>query len=397
VTKPFAGVRVLDFTQVFAGPFGTFQLALHGADVIKIERPGGEDMRQAPPTDDWSRQGLATHWLAINGNKRSLVLDLKRPEAVAVVKRLVAEADVVVENFKAGTMEKLGIGYDALKAENPKLIYCALCGFGQNGPGRGAAGYDGKIQAISGIMSITGHPETGPTRAGFAVCDALSGMSMAFALASALYQRTHTGQGQFIDVAMLDATLTFLSPNVVEYTVGGHKAQQFGNQAISRRPTANLFRAKDSHLLLAVNNERQYQCLMQALGLAALLDDPRFADWEARVANETELRLAIEGALAEKDAKTWDPILNEAGAPCSSIWSIDEVVGHPQLDHRAVLQQVDSPYGRLDLVGPGFMLAHGTGSIDRPPPTLGQHTDEVLGEAGYSADEIAALRQDEVV
>lgn len=397
MAQPFTGVRVLDFTQVFAGPFGSYQLAVMGADVTKVERRGGEDMRYAPPMDEWVERGTSTHWMAINANKRSITLDLKRPEAIAVIKRLVESADVVMENFKAGTMDKLGIGYEVLSAINPRLIYCAISGFGQNGPERGAAGYDGKIQAMSGIMSITGHPGQGPMRAGFAVCDALAGMTAAFGVSSALFQRSHTGRGQFVDISMLDAALAFLSPNVVEWTVGSHKSHQFGNQAISRRPTANLFACKGGHVLLAVNNERQFQCLLSELGLDALADDPRFADWPKRVENEPALREAIEGVLTGEVAKVWEQRLNAAGAPCAAIWSIDEIVEHPQLLHRDVLQEIESEYGPLKLVASGVKLAHGGPKVARAPAPLGADTDEVLAEAGYTESEIAALRDAEVV
>lgn len=397
MTRPFDGIRVLDFTQVFAGPFGSYQLALHGADVIKVERPGGEDMRFSPPAKEWADRGMAPLWLSANAGKRDLALDLKSPEAIEIVRRLAERADVVMENFRPGVMDKLGMGWEALSAINPRLIYCAVSGFGQNGPERNTAAYDGKIQATSGIMSITGHPEMGPTRAGFAVCDAIGGMTAAFAVSSALFQRTHTGKGQLVDVSMLDATLSFMSPAVCEYTVAGYRQRQYGNQAVSRRPTANLFKVKDGHLLLAVNNERQFVALMGAIGRPELTEDPRFVDWDARAENEAALRAIIERAFAEADAETWDARLTEAGAPCARIWTIDEVVEHPQLAHRDVLQTVDSPYGPLRLVGPGFRLAHGTGHIDFAPPVPGQHTDEILAEIGYSEADIVRLHAQKVV
>ncbi len=396
MSKPFSGIRVLDFTQVFAGPFGSFQLALLGADVVKVERPGGEDSRFSPPSKELAERGMAAAWMAINANKRNITLDLKKPQAIGIVQRLAEDADVVMENFRPGVMDRLGIGYDALSAINPKLIYCAVSGFGQSGPERDTPSYDGKIQALSGIMSLTGHEGMGPLRAGFAVCDALSGMTAAFAVASAIHQRTHSGRGQFVDVAMFDSTLSFLSPTVCDYTVAGHRQRQFGNQAISRRPTANLFRVKDGHLLLAVNNEGQFEKLMGAIGRPDLLDDPRFADWAARIENEAALREIIEDAFAEADAATWEARLTEAGAPAARVRTIEEAVAHPQLAHRDLLQTIDGPDGPLTLVGSGFRLAHGSGGIDRAPASPGQHIDEVLGEAGYGQDDIAALRAEGV-
>src|SRR5580698_6461802 len=237
MTRPFANVHVLDFTQVLAGPYGSYQLALLGADVIKVERREGEDMRRTPLSREWADRGMAPAWLAINGNKRSLTLDLQKPAAVEIIKRLAAQADVVMENFRAGVMDRLGIGYAALSAINPRLIYCAISGFGQTGPASNEAGYDGKIQAMSGVMAITGHAEMGPTRAGFAVCDVLSGATGAFAISSALFQRTHTGKGQRLDVSMLESSLAFLTTQVADYTVAGHHQLQAGNQAVSRKVT----------------------------------------------------------------------------------------------------------------------------------------------------------------
>jgi crotonobetainyl-CoA:carnitine CoA-transferase CaiB-like acyl-CoA transferase len=390
-------VKILDFTQVLAGPFGSYQLALLGAEVIKVERREGEDMRRTPLSREWADRGMAPAWLAINGNKRSLTLDLQKPAAVEIVKRLVANADVVMENFRAGVMDRLGIGYAALSEINPRLIYCAVSGFGQTGPYSNEAGYDGKIQALSGIMSLTGHAEMGPTRAGFAVCDVLSGMTAAFAVSSALFQRTHTGKGQFVDVSMLEASLAFLSTQVADFTVAGHRQEQFGNQAISRKVTANLFRANNSFLLLAVNNDKQYEALMRTIGRADVLDDPRFADWFQRKEHEAALRAIIEEALAAADAKTWEKTLNDAGAPCASIWRIEEVIDHPQIVAREAMQTVETPYGPVRLMGSGFQLAHGGGQLDSAPPELGAHTDEVLREAGYTTDQVAALRRDAVI
>jgi crotonobetainyl-CoA:carnitine CoA-transferase CaiB-like acyl-CoA transferase len=397
VTRPFEGVRILDFTQVLAGPYASYQLGLLGADVIKVERREGEDMRQTPLSKEWADRGLAPGWQAINGGKRSLTLDLRKPEAIEIVKRLAKNADVVMENFRPGVMDKLGIGYKALSEINPRLIYCAISAFGQTGPERLGAGYDGKIQAMSGIMSITGHEATGPTRAGFAVCDVLSGATAAFGVSSALFQRTHTGKGQLVDVSMLEATLAFLSGPVADFTVAGHKQHLSGNQAVSRRPTANLFKAGDGHILLAVNNEKQFQALMKALGREDVLSDPRFADWFLRNENEPALRKIIEDKLATKSPQEWEKILDAAGAPCANIWRIEEVIDHPQIEARKAMQHVDTPYGRLRFMGNGFQLAHGGGRLERMAPALSQNTDKVLAEAGYSADEVAALHKAEVV
>ncbi len=395
--RPFEGVRILDFTQVLAGPYASYQLALLGAEVIKIERRGGEDMRRTPLSREWAERNMASAFIAVNGNKRSLTLDLQQPAAREIVLKLAAKADVVMENFRAGVMDRLGLGYEALAAVNPRLIYCAISGFGQTGPASNEAGYDGKIQAMSGIMAITGHPETGPTRAGFAVCDILSGATGAFAISSALFQRTHTGVGQFLDVSMLEASLAFLTTQVADYTVAGHRQQQAGNQAVSRKVTANLFRAKDSYLLLAVNDEKQYRALMTGIGRTEVFDDPRFSDWFQRKAHEAEMRAIIETALAEEDSKVWERRLNDAGAPCASIWKVEEIIDHPQIAARGAMQTVDSRYGPIRLMGSGFQMAHGGGRLDTLAPEAGADTEAVLGEIGYDAAAIAGLRAEGIV
>jgi crotonobetainyl-CoA:carnitine CoA-transferase CaiB-like acyl-CoA transferase len=395
--KPFTGVRILDFTRYLAGPYGTYQLALLGADVVKIESREGDESRQQLISRQWAERKLPPGFMAVNGGKRSITLDLSRPEAVAIVKRLVASSDVVWENFRPGVMDKLGVGYDALSAINPRLIYCAVSGFGHSGPERTTAAFDGKLQAMSGIMSITGEPAGGPMRAGFAICDTIGGITAALAVASALYQRTHTGRGQFVDVAMLDAALAFIPGPVSEWTVAGIEQKQIGNGSVSRKPTAHRFRAGNGYIVLAALTEKQFVNLMRTIGRADALDDPRFKDWPARTENHAALREVIESAMAGGDPKSWEMRLTAADVPCSGIWKIDEIVEHPQLKHRDVLQTVDSRFGPLRLVGSGFRLAHGSPGIDRPPPTLGEHTDEILGEAGYTPAEIAALRRDAVV
>jgi crotonobetainyl-CoA:carnitine CoA-transferase CaiB-like acyl-CoA transferase len=397
VSKPFAGIRILDFTRYLAGPYGTYQLALLGADVIKIESHEGDETRGQLADKTWAERKMAPSFLSVNGNKRSLTLDLRKPAAVAIVKRLVVDADVVWENFRGGVMDRLGLGYDVLSAINPRLIYCGVSGFGMNGPERTTAAFDGKLQAMSGIMSITGEAERGPTRAGFAICDTIGGMTAALAVASALFQRTHTGRGQLVDVAMLDAALAFLPGPVSEYTVAGIEAKQIGNGSVSRKPTAARFRAKDGYLVLAVLTEKQFVNLMKSLGRPDVLSDPRFKDWPARTANEPALREIIETMLATDDPKSWEQRLTAADVPCGSIWKIHEIVKHPQLDHRDVLQTIDSRYGPMQLVGAGFRYAHGSPGLDREPPTLGEHTDEVLKDAGYGTEEIARLRRDGVI
>jgi len=398
MNKPFAGIRILDLTRYVAGPFGTYQFALLGAEVIKVEPKAGDDMRRSSPVKwEGSAQGLGPSFLGINSNKRSITLDLSKPQAVEIAKRLAEKADIVWENFRPGIMDRFGLGYETLRALNPGLIYCAVSGFGQNGPERGTAAFDGKLQAMSGVMSITGHDDKGPTRAGFALCDTIGAMTAAFAVSSALYQRNQTGRGQFVDVAMLDAALSFLSGQVAEYTVTGHIHRQFGNLSSTGKVTGNRFKAGEGDLMLAVMTEKQFAGLMRGLGRADVLEDPRFADWPTRAQNEPALRAIIEEALAGDSAKNWEKRLTEADVPCAAIWSISEIVHHPQLAHRDVLQHVAASYGEFTLVGSGFRLAEGgTGSIDRPPPLIGEHTAEILAEAGYSDTEIAAFRDEGV-
>ena len=259
MSKPFENIRILDFTRFLSGPFGTHQFALQGAEVIKFEPPAGDDSRTITVNRELAAEKMAPAFMAVNSNKKSVVLDLKQPAAIEIIRRMVQDADIVWENFRPGVMDKLGLGYEALKAINPRLIYCSISGFGHTGPEKNTPAFDGKIQAMSGIMSITGDADQGPMRAGFALCDVLSGMTSAFAVATALFQRSQTGVGQHVDVSMLDASLSFLSTQVADYTVTQTPQRQFGNLSMSRKPTADRFRCGDGFIVLAAMTEPQFQ------------------------------------------------------------------------------------------------------------------------------------------
>lgn len=389
--RAFDGIRILDFTRFLAGPFGTHQFALQGAEVIKIEPLDGDETRTVTLEREWARKKMAPPFLALNSNKRSITLDLRSDAGAEAVKRLVKNADIVWENFRPDVMAKLGLGYEVLKEINPRLIYCSVSGFGHSGPEKDTAAFDGKIQAMSGIMSITGDPSNGPMRAGFAVCDLIGGMTSAFAVSAALFQRVQTGQGQFVEVAMLDATLNFLSTNVAEYTVANVKQRQFGNLSVSRKVTANRFKAGSGDIVLAVLTEKQFVRLLTVLDRTDALSDPRFSDWISRADHEPALRAIIEDAMACESPEHWETVLTKADIPCAVVRTVDDIVHHPHVKARSVLQQVESRDGRHTLVGPGFQFRSGSGRIDTPAPRLGEHTVEILKEAGYEPHEIDQL------
>lgn len=397
MSKPFAGVKILDFTRVLAGPYGSYQLALLGADVIKVESRDGDDMRYGNRANDWEKRGMAAPWVSVNAGKRSITMDLKQPKAIEAIKRLVAKSDVVMENFRPGVMDGLGIGYDTLKTINPKLIYCAVSGFGRVGPDAKTAAFDGMIQAMSGLMSITGFENNGPTRVGFAGADVMSGATAAFGVASALFQRTHTGKGQLVDVAMIDAVMGYLAQQFTEHLMTGRVHGQSANLSVTRKPTGDLYKTKDGWMVLAVMTEPQFQRLMKVLGREDALADPRFADWPKRIDNNTALHEIVEAAMKKETSATWAERFAKSDVPAGRVLSIPETAQLDLMQHRTVLQDVDTPHGPIKVVGSGFRLEHGGGSVDRPPATLGQHTDEVLGEAGYSAAEIAEMRTAKVV
>jgi crotonobetainyl-CoA:carnitine CoA-transferase CaiB-like acyl-CoA transferase len=397
MSKPFAGVRILDFTRVLAGPYASYQLALLGADVIKVEAREGDEMRFGTRANDWEKRGMAAPWVAVNAGKRSITMDLKSPKAIEAVMRLVSKVDVVMENFRPGVMDKLGIGWETLKKVNPRLIYCAVSGFGQVGPDKATAAFDGMIQAMSGLMSITGFPANGPTRVGFAGADVMSGFTAAFGVASALYQRTHTGKGQLVDVAMIDAVTGFLAQQFTEHMMTGRVHEQAQNLSVTRKPTGNLFKTSDGWMVLAVMTDPQFQRLMKVLGCEAALPDPRFKDWPARIANNTALHEIVEAAMKTETSATWAEKFAKADVPAGRVLSIPETVKLDHYGHRTIMQTVDTEHGPIKVVGSGFRMEHDGGSVERPPAKIGEHTDEVLREAGYSPAEIAEMRSTKVI
>ena len=402
MAQAFDGVRIVDFSQVLAGPFCTEQLGLLGADVIKIEQPGaGDQSRQLMRNEAEIDANISAAYLSVNIGKRSITLDLKHPRAAEVVHRLVADADVVVQNFKGGVIDRLGFGYDALKAIKPDLVYCSISGYGQSGPKARDAAYDGAIQAASGMMSVTGHPETGPVRAGFMAVDMSTGMTAAFAVAAALFRRERTGMGQHLDVAMFDTALTWQAIGISQVLNTDRRPVLIGNTSPTRQPTANVFPTADGHIQISVILQRQVEKLCAVLGLPHLMQDPRFATEADRIENNEAMRVLMVEVLQRESAETWRTRFAEAGLPCAPVNTLEQAVVQEQLDHRPAalmrFEGIDGVYDSITVPAAGFSAdVDGPGS-DLPPPLLGVHTDSVLAELGYEEAEIAAMRADGVL
>ncbi len=401
-TKALEHLRVLDLTRVLAGPWCTQLLADLGADVIKIERPGGGDDTRAwgPPylKDAQGRDtSEAAYYLAANRGKRSVTVDISRPEGQQLLRALAAKSDVVVENYKVGQLAKYGLDHPSLATVNPRLIYCSITGFGQSGPYADRAGYDFIIQAMGGFMSITGErddlPGGGPQKAGVAISDLMTGMYATVAILAAVAQREHSGAGQYIDLALLDTMVAMLANMNTNYLVSGKAPGRAGNAHQNIVPY-QVFRAADGDVVIAVGNDGQYAKFCAAAGRPDLATDSRFARNSARVRNRAVLVPLLENIVRAKPVGFWTENLEAAGVPCGPINSIAQALADPQITHRGLRLDLSHPLaGKVPLVGNPIKMSKSGPGYERPPPMLGEHTDEVLREvAGLDETAIAALR-----
>lgn len=400
MSLPLAGTRVLDLTNVIAGPLASYLLALMGAEVIKVEVPGVGDLSRKMGADpSMGRQQMGASYLAFNAGKQSITLNLKSARGKQIFRKLCMDADVVLENFRPGAMQRLGLGAEALRALNKRLIYCAVSGFGQTGPLAQRASYDQIIQGYCGLMALTGAQDTAPVKAGLVVCDTTAAITAAFAIAASLVKRNATGEGEIIDVSMLDCALASMTSWVISnYLNAGYAAQPVGNHSQTSAPSGT-FRTGDGPLNIVNNEQKQFQATCDALGLAELKTDPRFAERDDRMKHQAELQAILEAKLAEASATVWEQRLSAAGVPVGPVLSVPQIAEHAQMRERGQLQTVHVPALDRDVqvVGLGFQLGGKPVPIALPPPALGEHTDEVLRGLGCSDEEVATLRIDGVI
>jgi len=392
---PLAGIRVLDLTRVLAGPFCSMILGDMGAEIIKVEEPGkGDDTRGWPPFSG----GEATYFLSVNRNKKSLTLNMKAPDGQAILRRLVAKADVVLENFRPGTMERLGFGYDALRKLNPRLIYCAISGFGESGPEASRPGYDLIVQGESGVMDLTGFADGPPVKVGNSVADLVSGMAAAHGVTLALLSRARTGKGQKVEIGMLDVMASLLTYQAGLYWNGGGRPARRGNQHPSIVPY-EVFQAQDAYMTLGVANNSLFDRMCRAIGREELAKDPRFDSEASRVTNREVLVPLLNSIFSARPASDWLKRLDEAGVPAGRIKTVAEVCDSEHLRARGMFVSLNHPKaGAVTAMGVPIRLWDTPGAAQAPAPLLGQHTDEILtGLLRIPRAKVDKLRADSVV
>ena len=403
---PLSHIKVLDLSRILAGPWAGQVLADLGADVIKVERPGaGDDTRSWGPPFLKDRDGAETkeagYYLSVNRGKRSVTLSIDKPEGQRIVRALAARADIVLENYKVGTLARFGLGYEDLKAVNPKLIYCSVTGFGQTGPRRDQAAYDFMIQAMGGMMSVTGErddkPGGGPQKVGIPIVDLMTGMYTAVAVLAALARREVSGAGEYIDIGMLDVQVATLANQAMNFLVSGKAPRRTGNAHPNIQPQ-DVFACRDGQIALAVGNDGQFAKLCEVLGQPALARDERFAKNASRVRNLAVLHPLIAGLLKERDRSHWVAALDAAGVPAGPINTIPEVFEDQQVKHRQMLVEVPHPLsGTVPQVASPMRFTAAPLVHDRAPPLLGEHSVEILRDIGLGDAEIEQLRKSGVV
>ncbi len=395
---PLDGIRVLDLTNVLAGPFCCHQLAHLGADVIKVEMPGTGDLaRQLGGDHELNADRMGVSFLAQNSGKRSMTLNLKHQEGKAILLKLARQADVLVENFRPGVMERLGVGAKHLQAENPDLIYCAISGFGADGPMAGFPAYDQIVQGVSGVMSVTGDPDGPPMRVGYPVADTVGGLTAAFAIAAAL-ARPKPGRGTVIDVSMLESMLSTMGWVVSNHLIAGWKPHRAGNDNIAASPSG-VFRARDTSFNVAANKQEQFEALARIVGRPDLIDDQRFKTRKGRIENRGALAATLDVAFQAHDAADWVSELMAAGVPAGEILTLPQSLEQEQVQNRDLVATFDTPGVDRDvrIVRPGFRLDGARPATAAPPPLLGAETEEILMDLGLAAAEIAELRDKGVI